>query len=218
MFTCFWWKIQITLNSWYILKQQTLTRSWEANTTFNDIVELLPREFYGPMVVFVSFHIIPDSKIQGANKGPIWGPQDPGGPHVGPMNLDICNTTPLCMRIWWYLSSKILSGNILSSVCLRLSQFSQLYFMQYMGLCVFRLPISLTMIVRTYVLCLVTIIKSEVWPVCHGLKLGHETRVCAVCLYIFLRHLSDRKYQVGCDSFITDTADSHTFTRDCHYV
>ena len=30
---------------------------------------------------------IPDSKINGANMGPIWGRQDPGGPHVGPMNF-----------------------------------------------------------------------------------------------------------------------------------
>ena len=31
----------------------------------------------------------PDSKVHGANMGPIWGRQDPGGPHVGPMNFDI---------------------------------------------------------------------------------------------------------------------------------
>ena len=31
----------------------------------------------------------PDSKVQGANMGPIWGRQDPGGPHVGPMNFVI---------------------------------------------------------------------------------------------------------------------------------
>ena len=30
-----------------------------------------------------------DSKVHGANMGPIWGRQDPGGPHVGPMNLAI---------------------------------------------------------------------------------------------------------------------------------
>ena len=29
----------------------------------------------------------PDSKVHVANMGPIWGRQDPGGPHVGPMNL-----------------------------------------------------------------------------------------------------------------------------------
>ena len=32
------------------------------------------------------FYAIPDSKVHGANMGPIWGRQDPGGPHVGPMN------------------------------------------------------------------------------------------------------------------------------------
>ena len=31
----------------------------------------------------------PDSKLHGANMGPIWGQQDAGGPHVGPMNLAI---------------------------------------------------------------------------------------------------------------------------------
>ena len=29
----------------------------------------------------------PDSKVHGANMGPIWGRQDPGGPHVGPKNF-----------------------------------------------------------------------------------------------------------------------------------
>ena len=31
----------------------------------------------------------PDSKVHGVNMGPIWDRQDPGGPHVGPMNLVI---------------------------------------------------------------------------------------------------------------------------------
>ena len=31
----------------------------------------------------------PDSKVRGANMGPIWGRQDPGGPHIGPMNFAI---------------------------------------------------------------------------------------------------------------------------------
>ena len=29
----------------------------------------------------------PDNKVPGANMGPIWGRQDPGGPHVGPRTL-----------------------------------------------------------------------------------------------------------------------------------
>ena len=36
---------------------------------------------------------IPDSKVHGANMGPIWGQQDLHGPHVGPMNFDIWHPT-----------------------------------------------------------------------------------------------------------------------------
>ena len=36
----------------------------------------------------------PNSKVHGANMGPIWGRQDPGGPHVGPMNFAICVLAP----------------------------------------------------------------------------------------------------------------------------
>ena len=38
------------------------------------------------LYVSLSYH---DSKFLGANMGPIWGRQDPGGPHVGPMNFAI---------------------------------------------------------------------------------------------------------------------------------
>ena len=41
--------------------------------------------------VMVSWYVLkllyPDRKVHGPNMGPIWGQQDPGGPHVGPMNL-----------------------------------------------------------------------------------------------------------------------------------
>ena len=47
---------------------------------------------------------IPDSKVHGANMGPISGRQDPGGPHVGPMNFAIGDglerQTKYC-RQWW---------------------------------------------------------------------------------------------------------------------
>ena len=38
------------------------------------------------LTAIVSEHL-PDSKVQGANMGPIWGLQDPGGPYDGPMNF-----------------------------------------------------------------------------------------------------------------------------------
>ena len=42
---------------------------------------------------------IPDSKAPGANMGPIWGRQDPGGPHVGPMNFAIWDS--MSHNIYW---------------------------------------------------------------------------------------------------------------------
>ena len=38
---------------------------------------------------------------------------------------------------------------------------------------------------RGYILCLIIIIKSEVWNITHCLGLGHETMMCTVCLSIF---------------------------------
>ena len=37
----------------------------------------------------------PDSKVDGANLGPIWGRQDTDGPHVGPMDFAIWEYTAL---------------------------------------------------------------------------------------------------------------------------
>ena len=41
----------------------------------------------------------PDSKVHGANMRPIWGRQDPGGPHVGPMNFAIWDHS---LTITWH--------------------------------------------------------------------------------------------------------------------
>ena len=54
-----------------------------------------------------------------------------------------------------------------------------------MGLYLFSLPISLVMIGRIYIVCLIIIIKSEVWTITYCLGLGHYTMVFAVCLSIF---------------------------------
>ena len=41
------------------------------------------------IVFYYVKHMYPDSKVHGANMGPIWSRQDPGGPHVGSMNFAI---------------------------------------------------------------------------------------------------------------------------------
>ena len=94
----------------------------------------------------------------------------------------------LCKIIWRHWTNKMSVRYILSSVWVRLSIFSPLSIIksiiQYVGLCVFSLPTPLVMIERKYILCLIIIIKSEVWTITHCLGLGHETMVCAVCLSI----------------------------------
>ena len=57
---------------------------------------------YG-VYIKISDHL-PDSKVHGANMGPIWGRQDPGGPHIGPMNLAIWVYNNM-LWMWEYLQS-----------------------------------------------------------------------------------------------------------------
>ena len=92
----------------------------------------------------------------------------------------------LCKLIWRHWTYKMPVRYILLNVWVRLSIFSPLSIKQYVGLYVFSLPISLVMIERIYILCLIIIMKSEVWTITHCLGLGHETMVSAVCLSLFL--------------------------------
>ena len=103
---------------------------------------------------------------------------------------DTISLSSLCKLIWRHWTYKIPVRYILSSVWVRLSIFSLLSIIQYVGLYVFSLPISLVMIERIYIICLIIIIKLEVWTSIHCLGLGHETMVSAVhvCLSIFLSY------------------------------
>ena len=76
-----------------------------------------------------------------------------------------------------------------------------------MGAVCFQLTYFFVMIEMIYKLCLIVIIKSELWTITHCLGLGHETMVCAVCLSIFLSYTVGficipRK--LGLVSFITE--------------
>ena len=91
----------------------------------------------------------------------------------------------LCKLIWGHWTYKIPVRYILWSVWVRLSIFSQLSIVQCMGLC-FQFTDFPLWWLREYTLCLIIIIKSEVWTIIHCLGLGHETKVCTVCLSIFV--------------------------------
>ena len=92
----------------------------------------------------------------------------------------------LCKLIWGHCTYKMPVKHILWSVWVRLSIFSPLSNIQYVGLYVFSLPISLVMIERIYILCLIIITTLKVWTITHCLGSGHETMVSTVCLSIFL--------------------------------
>ena len=91
----------------------------------------------------------------------------------------------LCKLIWRHWTYKMPVRHILSSVWIRLSIFSPLSIILYVELYVFSLPISVVMIERIFILCLIIIIKSEVWTITHCIGFGHETMVSALCLSIF---------------------------------
>ena len=75
----------------------------------------------------------------------------------------------LCKLIWRQWTYKMPVRYMLSNGWVRLSIFSPLSIIQYVGLYVFSLPISLVMIERIYILCLIIIIKSEVWTITYCL-------------------------------------------------
>ena len=66
------------------------------------------------------FGNILNSKVHGANMGPIWGRRDPGGPHVDPMNFAIWDVfedytlriTTTSLRSQWVKDLKVIDGSL----------------------------------------------------------------------------------------------------------
>ena len=100
----------------------------------------------------------------------------------------IISLSSLYKLIWRHWTYKMPVRYILSNVWVKLSIFSPLSSIQYVGLCVFSTHSSCDdwENIYIYILCPVIIIKSEVWIITHCLGLGYETMVCVVCLSIFL--------------------------------
>ena len=73
------------------------------------------------------------------------------------------------------------------------------------------LPILFMMIVKIRVHYLITMIKSEVWPICHCVGSGHETMVCALYRSIFLL----RFYLILL--LVVRTAFGHNAPRSAHF-
>ena len=57
---------------------------------------------FKPMKYVAHLHY-PDIKVHGANMGPTWGRQDPGGPRVGPTNFAFWVTKGFCPQLFFQL-------------------------------------------------------------------------------------------------------------------
>ena len=77
----------IFASSFYLRPISQKIFCWQLH--FNGKFTLLHAITNHQITIFYVFHNNPDSKVHGANMGAIWGRQDPGGPHVGPMNFAI---------------------------------------------------------------------------------------------------------------------------------
>ena len=75
-----------------------------------------------------NYHNLPDSKVHGANMGPIWVLLAPGRPHVGPINLAIrasmfCNVAVFSMRIFYIVLCCVgLWNNVYGCLTLEIGQ------------------------------------------------------------------------------------------------
>ena len=76
--------------------QYTVSLAWESKDLllyeiYTVSFSVLADSLVGPSVSSQpqTSHISPDNKVHGANMGPIWDRQDPGGTQLGPMNFAI---------------------------------------------------------------------------------------------------------------------------------
>ena len=68
---------------------------WIKYVQFQDVWPCLNKIFWLPDSAWNS----PDSKVHGDNMGPIWGRQDPDGPHVDPMNFVFWSVKKSCISL-----------------------------------------------------------------------------------------------------------------------
>ena len=116
----------------------------------------------------------------------LWWVQIVGCLLVCRLGLFICTLSHLIIIIaQTYLKTLNLQNacQIYFVECIRLSLFLSYSLCNIWG-CVFSVYQFPLWWLREYTLCLINIIKSEVWAIIHCLGLGHETMVCAVCLCI----------------------------------
>ena len=78
---------------WTKYSQKRIYGNWHANKDLGHLKSIIGNGntyMYNICnLCLILNHGYHDSKVHGVNVGPIWGRQDPGGPHFGPMNFAI---------------------------------------------------------------------------------------------------------------------------------
>ena len=128
------------------------------------VLSFRPDDAYSSALV----HTIPDSKVHGANMGPIWGRQDPGGPHVGPMTFAIWDGLTLvrCQNIFRTNADIDVNGNNLSEIGIKRT--NKIWF-QINALGIFAYKMATILFVGTRYVTVVT-------SVCEGAGFARGTR------------------------------------------
>ena len=121
-----------------------------------------------------SAHVIPDSKVHGANMGPTWVLSARDGPHVGPMNLAIRDGIAYLSTmflIWWKVVTANQCGTIWKQKCYQ----------------------TLQIMYSSIVICRTRCIKTLLWR--HNERDGiSNTGVSSVCSTV-CSGTNQRKYQ-----------------------
>ena len=92
--------------------------------------EVLILYFWDPnLLITLLTDALPDSKVHGANMGPIWVLSAPDGPHVGPMNLSIWAITctrslinTVLIRVQLFISCSLASNKCIYFLLIRWHQ------------------------------------------------------------------------------------------------
>ena len=88
--------VKMTFSFHYMTEITVCSRGYE-----NQIFESTPaHRSLNENMYWHDFETVPDSRVHEANMGPIWGRQDPIGPHVGPMNFAIWGLLR-CATVSW---------------------------------------------------------------------------------------------------------------------
>ena len=94
--------------------------------------------------VFTMLEACPDSKVHGANMGPIWGRQDPAGPHVGPMNFAIWHLFS-CLEQCWLIGNGTHRNKIQYNLNKNTKKFTYSAFLEYSALSISRMHLEMSL-------------------------------------------------------------------------